>query len=113
GLVVVRTLSKVYALAGLRVGFAVARPELIAALAPYRPPGSVSVVSVSVAADVLEDPAVLEAGRARVEAERSRLSAALRDAGWDVLPSVTNFLLVAFDTADVAGAVAEGLLHRG
>jgi histidinol-phosphate aminotransferase len=113
GLVVVRTLSKVYALAGLRVGFAVARPDLITALAPYRPPGSVSVVSVSIAAAVLEDPSVLEAGRARVEAERARLSAALRDAGWDVLPSVTNFVLVSFGRPERAAAVVEGLLERG
>ena len=46
-LIVVRTASKAYALAGLRVGFAVARPELIARLNPYRPPGSVSTVSVT------------------------------------------------------------------
>ena len=46
-LVVVRTASKAYALAGLRVGFAVARPEMIARLNPFRPPGSVSTVSVT------------------------------------------------------------------
>ena len=39
-LVVVRTASKAYALAGLRVGFAIAQPETIARIAPYRPPGS-------------------------------------------------------------------------
>ena len=43
-LIVVRTASKAYALAGLRVGFAIARPETIARIDPYRPPGSVSTV---------------------------------------------------------------------
>ena len=46
-LVVVRTVSKAYALAGLRVGFAIARRETLARIEPYRPPGSVSTVSVS------------------------------------------------------------------
>lgn len=113
GLVVVRTLSKVYALAGLRVGFAIGQPALIEALAPYRPPGSVSVVSVSVGADVLEDPDVMAAGRARIEAERARLAAGLASAGWDVGPSVTNFVLVSFGSAERAAAVTDRLLRRG
>jgi histidinol-phosphate aminotransferase len=113
GLVVVRTLSKVYALAGLRVGFAIARPEVIAAMAPYRPPGSVSVVSVSIAADMLLDEDAVAAGRARIERERSRLQAGLRAAGWSVLPSVTNFLLVDFGTPARSAEVAEAMLRRG
>lgn len=113
GLVVIRTMSKVYALAGLRVGFALARPEIIEAMAPYRPPGSVSVVSVSIAADLLADDAVLHAGRARVEAERHRLASALAGAGWHVYPSVTNFVLVDFGTPERCAAVAESLLERG
>ena len=113
GLIVVRTLSKVYALAGMRVGFGIARPEIIAAMAPYRPPGSVSVVSVSIAADVLLDDEAVAAGRTRIERERARLMAALRKAGWPVGPSVTNFLLVDFGSAMRAARVADGLLRRG
>ena len=112
-LVVVRTASKAYALAGLRVGFAVARPETIAVIAPYRPPGSVSTVSVAVVTAALEDDTVLEANLARVERERDRLAAGLRAAGWDVGPSVTNFLLVGFGSQTRAVEVAEGLLRRG
>ena len=113
GLVIVRTMSKAYALAGLRVGFAIARPELIAGLSPYRPPGSVSVVSVSIAADVLAEPSLPAGNVARVQAERERLANGLRNAGCTVLPSVTNFLLVDFGTAARAAAVAEGMLERG
>ena len=112
-LVVVRTASKAYALAGLRVGFAIAMPKTIAEIAPYRPPGSVSTISVTVVTEALLSPDALDANLARVERERDRLAAGLRDAGWDVGPSVTNFLLVRLGTNERAGAVAEALLARG
>lgn len=112
-LIVIRTASKAYALAGLRVGFAVARPDVVARMNPYRPPGSVATVSVTVVTEALLDPALAAANVAGVAAERARLSAALTDAGWSVGPSVTNFLLVAFGSADRAAAVAEALLRRG
>ena len=112
-LVVVRTASKAYALAGLRVGFAIAVPETIAEIAPYRPPGSVSTVSVTVVTEALLAPDALAANLARVERERGRLAAGLRDAGLDVGPSVTNFLLVGLRSPERATAVAEGLLARG
>jgi histidinol-phosphate aminotransferase len=112
-LVVVRTASKAYALAGLRVGFAVARPRLIERIAPYRPPGSVSTISVTAVTAALLDPTAMEANVARVESERGRLAAALSDAGWVVGPSVTNFLLADFGTPERAAATADGLLRRG
>ncbi|HEY8439634.1 MAG TPA: histidinol-phosphate transaminase [Candidatus Limnocylindrales bacterium] len=112
-LVVVRTASKGYALAGLRVGFAVARRETIARMMAFRPPGSISTVSVSVVTAVLSDPDALAANVARVDAERDRLAGELRALGWSVGPSVTNFLLVDFGTAKRAAQVATGLLRRG
>ncbi len=112
-LIVIRTASKAYALAGLRVGFALARPELIAAMAPYRPPGSVSVPSVAIVEAALRDDDILAENLARVTAERSRLTAGLGAAGWTVRPSVTNFLLVDFGTAVRAAAAAQHLLRRG
>jgi histidinol-phosphate aminotransferase len=112
-LIVVRTASKAYALAGLRVGFAIARPETIARIAPYRPPGSVSTISVTVVTEALADPQGMRSNVARVDAERDRLAAALGDAGWSVGPTVTNFVLVDFGTIDRAAAVATGLLRRG
>jgi histidinol-phosphate aminotransferase len=112
-LVVIRTASKAYALAGLRVGFAIARPSTIARLAPYRPPGSISTVSVTVVTEALADPAAMEANVARVDAERDRLADALRASGWDVGPTVTNFLLVDFGTPERAAIAATGMLRRG
>src|SRR6185503_14009789 len=55
GLVVARTMSKAYAIAGLRVGFAIAPPALIDEISTYRPPGSVSIVSVDIATALLAD----------------------------------------------------------
>jgi histidinol-phosphate aminotransferase len=112
-LVVVRTASKAYALAGLRVGFAIARRETIAAIAPFRPPASVSTVSAAVVTEALRDGAAMRRNVARVEAERRRLGEALRSLGWKVGPSATNFLLVDFGSAAAAAAVAEQLLRRG
>jgi len=112
-LIVVRTISKAYALAGLRVGFAIARREIIARLNPYRPPGSVSVISVTIATEALLDDAVLESNLERVAGERARLTDALRRAGWSVGRSVTNFILVDFESPERAAAIADGLLRRG
>jgi histidinol-phosphate aminotransferase len=112
-LIVVRTASKAYALAGLRVGFGLATREVIARLNPYRPPGSVSTVSVTLVTEALLDPSILDANLERVVRERARLGEALRDAGWSVGESVTNFILVDLGTPERAATMAEGLLQRG
>ena len=112
-LVVVRTASKAYALAGLRVGFALARRELLATVEPYRPPGSVAIPSVAVVTAALREPELLAANLARVERERARLVDAFAAAGLPVGPSVTNFLLVDLGSPAAARALASGLLARG
>lgn len=112
-LVVVRTASKAYALAGLRVGFAVARREVLAAVEPYRPPGSVAIPSVAVVTAALRNPDILAANLARVERERARLATAFAAAGLPAGPSVTNFLLVNVGSPEAARSLASGLLARG
>ncbi len=112
-LIVVRTASKAYALAGLRVGFAVARPDMIAVMAPYRPPGSVAVPSVAIVTAALLDDGVLAANLERVVRERTRLATAMTASGWTVRPSVTNFVLVDFGSPERAAQVAQALLAKG
>jgi len=112
-LVVLRTMSKAYSIAGLRVGFALARPEVIEEIAVYRPPGSVSNISVDVAAALLRDPDLAPSRVSVIAAERERFTERLREAGWDPQPSTTNFVLVTFASAAQAEAAAEGLLARG
>jgi histidinol-phosphate aminotransferase len=106
-------MSKAYGIAGLRVGFALARPETIDEIATYRPPGSVSIVSVDVAAALLPDErSMLDRVEATL-AERRRFAEGLAEAGWSVHPSATNFLLVSFDSPATADVVADGLLRQG
>jgi histidinol-phosphate aminotransferase len=112
-LVVVRTISKAYGLAGLRVGFAVAQPETIARIALFRPPGSVSTISVTIATEVLGRDEIVRTTLERVERERPRLSAGLTAAGWSIGPSITNFVLADFTSPAAAANVAEELLRRG
>ena len=112
-LVVVRTASKAYALAGMRVGFAVAKRAVLAEVEPYRPPGSVAVPSVAVVAAALRDPDSLAVNVARVERERRRLAAGLTALGIPARPSVTNFVLVELGSPQRARAIAEGLLALG
>jgi histidinol-phosphate aminotransferase len=112
-LIAIRTASKAYALAGLRVGFAIARPELIARMNPIRPPASISTVSATVVTEALKDDTLAVTNVARVIAERERLTVELTRAGWSVGPSVTNFILVDLRSVDHAAAAAEALLQRG
>jgi histidinol-phosphate aminotransferase len=112
-LVVVRTVSKAFALPGIRIGYAIATRGTIARLERLRPPGSVSTVSATIGAAALGRPDLAAANVRRLVAERERFAAALTAAGWTALPSVTNFLLVRIGDHDAAEAAAERLLHHG
>jgi histidinol-phosphate aminotransferase len=105
--------SKAYALAGLRVGFAVAAPETLRRVALYRPPGSIGTISATAVARALSDITDMEANVARVAAERPRLAAAFAEVGWRPQPSVTNFILLDLVTAERSEAAADALMHRG
>lgn len=112
-LVVVRTLSKAFALAGIRVGWAVAARPTIARLERVRPAGSISTLSAALAARALAEPAAARARAAELAAERDWLVPRLAAAGWAPYPSVTNFVLIPIGTADQAAAAAERLLREG
>ena len=112
-LVVVRTASKAYALAGLRVGFAVAAPATLDRVALYRPPGSIGTISVTVVTEALRDGEEMRENVARVERERDRVAEGLRAAGWLPYPSVTNFILASLGTPERAAAAAQALMVLG
>src|SRR5439155_4551682 len=90
--VVVRTLSKAFAIAGARVGYLIAPPALADALEAIRPPGSISGFSVAVALRALADTAAMRADVAETVRERERLRASLLELGWDVSESCANCL---------------------
>ncbi len=112
-LVAVRTASKAYALAGLRVGFAVGVPATIERIALYRPPGSISTVSVTAVTAALEEQDAMHANVDRVERELPRVARGLAALGWDPQPSVTNFILLDLATPQRSEAAALALMARG
>ncbi len=91
-LVVLRTFSKAYGLAGLRVGYAIADPEVITALGKVHVPFSVSSVAQAAALASLDAGDQLLARTDAVVAERARVTARLRDAGYRVPDSQANFV---------------------
>ena len=112
-LIVVRTLSKAFALAGIRVGYAVAARPTIERLERVRPPGSISTISATLAAAALAQPERARRNAAALSAEREWLAGRLSAAGLTPHPSVTNFLLVPFGDHAAAEDAAERLLRRG
>jgi histidinol-phosphate/aromatic aminotransferase/cobyric acid decarboxylase-like protein/imidazoleglycerol phosphate dehydratase HisB len=111
--VVVRTLSKAFALAGIRVGYIIAQPEIAERLNGVRPPASIGVHAAALAGIALEPEHVAEmrARAAATCAERERMAEALRAAGRAVPASCTNFALV--DVGRPAEPFARALLERG
>jgi len=92
--IALRTFSKIAGLAGLRIGYAIARPECIEMLNRVRAPYNVNRLAQVAAAAALEDLAHLAETRAVILQERPRLRAALAERGAPSPPSQANFLLV-------------------
>ncbi len=90
--VVLRTFSKAYGLAGLRVGYAVADPEIVTALSKVYVPFTATSVSQAAAIASLDAADELLERTDAVVAERVRVTAALREAGYEVPPSQANFV---------------------
>jgi histidinol-phosphate aminotransferase len=112
-LLVVRTVSKAFALAGVRVGYGVGSRSVIERLERVRPPGSISTVSAHIATIALRSPGYATANAAALSAERAWLAGELATLGWASAPSVCNFLLVSIGDHEAAERAADGLLHAG
>jgi histidinol-phosphate aminotransferase len=103
-LVVLRTFSKAYRLAGLRVGYSLSTPEVAQALRKVGSPFAVSSVAQAAAIAALDCRAELLAACAEVEGERDRVRAALLHAGYTVPPSQANFVYMALGAKTAAFA---------
>ena len=90
--VITRTLSKSYSLAGIRFGFAVADPALVREFIKVKDSYNCDVLSLAAATAALEDQDYRLSTRARILATRSRLGNALQKLGFDVTPSQANFV---------------------
>ena len=113
--VVLRTFSKAYGLAGLRVGYAVGDPDVITALGKVYVPFTSSTISQAAAIASLQAVDELMSRTDAVVAERRRVGAALAELGYTFPPSQANFvwLPLAQHTADFTRAAAEaGVLVR-
>ena len=94
GLVVTRTFSKAYGLAGMRVGYAIASAELLEPVSRIRPPFNVSTPSLAAAAAALDDAAYLAQTVRDTLASRALLEAACDRLGLRRMPSQANFVLI-------------------
>ena len=113
-LVVLRSMTKTWGLAGLRLGYAVAAPETAAALRAAAPPWTVNACAQAAGMVALAD---LEHHRRALEilrSERDRLAAALRAGGWVTEPTTAGFFLIDVGHAPAArrALLAQGCLVR-
>ena len=110
-LLVFRTFSKIHSLAGLRVGYGVGSPEVIAFLDRARLPFSVGVLAQDAAIAALGVSDHVARSRALAHSETQFLGEALKQRGWQVYPTQTNFVFA--ESPQAGGPIAEGLMHRG
>jgi histidinol-phosphate aminotransferase len=108
---VLRTFSKIFGLAGLRVGYAVAPSDVCAALAKVRRPFDVTTSAQVAAVASLDDPAELARRRALNEVGLERLAGVLREHGFEPVPSVGNFVFA--ETGGDGQVLFERLLREG
>jgi histidinol-phosphate aminotransferase len=109
-LVVVRTLSKAFGFASLRVGYALAHPDTAALLTERRAPAPIAGPAAAIAAAALREPRLADVDA--TIAERERVQAALTVAGFEVLPSATNFVFVRTDEPLADRLEAQGIVVR-
>jgi histidinol-phosphate aminotransferase len=111
-LVILRTLSKSGALAGMRIGYALAQPELIESLDVVKDSYNLDRLAVVAAQAAAEDAEYRQSLVEYVLDERARLGAELAELGFEVLPSATNFLFVRPPAAHPAAEVYKRLRER-
>jgi histidinol-phosphate aminotransferase len=110
--VIVRTLSKGFGLAGVRVGYALAGTVISDALRVVRPPGSISVVSAALGAQALTDVDGMHERVHKIHDERARLRRGIEALGLEVRDSAANFLLVQTGRSAAPALLKKGLVVR-
>ena len=113
-LMITRTFSKAYGLAGLRVGYGVSTPELADLLTRARQPFNVNSLALVAAETALSDQEYLAASREINRAGMRQLNAGLTDLGLEYIPSAGNFLTFSLAGRDLSAAlVNQRLLEKG
>lgn len=112
-LIVVKSLTKFFAIPGLRLGMAYAHPSTCERIRQASLPWSVNAIAQSVAGILYNDPEYLIASRGRTAALREILREGLQALGWHVFPSCVNFLLACPPTPWNASLLQAELLRHG
>ncbi len=110
-LVITRTFSKVYGLAGVRVGYSLSSAEIADLINRVRPPFNVNSLALAAATAALTDEHHLERSVTLNRSGMEQLMDGLRQLGLTVIPSLGNFLC--FDTGQPAQPIYQGLLQQG
>jgi len=110
-LLILRTFSKVYGLAGMRIGFAIGHPQLLAAMNKLKTPFNTSGVAQAAALAAIDDREHVERCIATNASERKRLSDGLAALGLRPVPSETNFIFM--DVGPEAKEICDELLRMG
>ena len=109
-LLLLRSMTKDHGLAGIRLGYAVARPDVLEPLGRVRPPWGVNALAQAAGIAALKDQAHVETGRRVIAEARPYLVGELSVLGLGVVPSAANFLLV---RAGDGAAFRSAMLARG
>lgn len=112
--IVTRTFSKIYALAALRVGYAVGMPATLAELRKVQAPFTVTTVAQVAATESLKDPAGIAGRQATNAAGRQYLESGLADRGIRFVPSQANFVYLPMDDPDTVFSALQnvGIITR-
>lgn len=108
-----RTLSKGYGLAGLRFGYAIGHRSVIAQMAKVKDSYNCDAIAIAAACAALDDQAYARRQWALVKSERARVAAELERRGFSVIPSRGNFVLATRPGASQARPLYEALKARG
>ncbi|WP_457606932.1 histidinol-phosphate transaminase [Nitratifractor sp.] len=107
------TFSKAYGLGGMRVGYGIARPEIVRALMKLRPPFNITTLSLAAAITACGDNAFVEESIRLHREQIGRYEAYARERGFDYIESYTNFITWRFGEELDSSEVADALLRRG
>ena len=112
-LIILRTFSKIYGLAGLRVGYAIADAKIINQLHYYQAPFTVNYMASIAAMAALDDDEFVQKSYRMNNMERRFLMNEFTQLGYKVVPSESNFLFVTFDTKTERDEVSDLLAEKG
>jgi histidinol-phosphate aminotransferase len=110
-LIVARTFSKIYGMAGLRCGYCIAQPETIKRMRPHQTWDSVNIMALAAAIASLNDPDQVSNGSRLNRETKSMVSNQLKKLGYKHIPSQANFMMI--DVKQPVASLIDGMKQRG